>query len=308
MKSRGAPYRSTVLSGPGPIPSRRAFISCIRSHAADRFNRRKLLAWCYVGLAVCSGLLLATQLHGLDSAYPIYFVLILLGVVRSFSGPASRALFPELVPSADFPSAVAWNAMAFQSASILGPALGGLVYAFFRGPAAVYAAAMTAATVAMLCTVSIKARSLARPRGGASLATVLASASGDFIFTGKAENHPGLDFARFVCRIALEEPWRCCPVYAREILHTGPWGLGVLRSAPGAGATLMAILLANRPLRRRLGAVMMWCVAGFGVSSPSSSGLSHSFLLSFASLLLVGANDMVSVVIRSTLLQVKTPD
>jgi hypothetical protein len=97
------------------------------------------------------------------------------------------------------------------------------------------------------------------------------------------------------------------PVYAREILHTGPWGLGILRSAPGVGAGAMAILLAYRPLRRRAGASMLWCVGGFGLATVIF-GISRSFLLSVVSLILVGATDMVSVVIRGTLVQVKTPD
>jgi MFS family permease len=97
------------------------------------------------------------------------------------------------------------------------------------------------------------------------------------------------------------------PVYAREILHTGPWGLGLLRSAPGAGATIMALLLAYRPLRRRVGAIMLWCVAGFGVFTIVF-GISRSLTLSLVALLLVGATDMVSIVVRSTLVQIATPD
>jgi MFS family permease len=97
------------------------------------------------------------------------------------------------------------------------------------------------------------------------------------------------------------------PVYAREILHTGPWGLGLLRAAPGAGATVMAILLAYRPLRRRAGAVMLWCVAGFGVFTIVF-GISRSLTLSLAALVLVGATDMVSIVVRSMLVQIATPD
>src|SRR5438067_1868249 len=97
------------------------------------------------------------------------------------------------------------------------------------------------------------------------------------------------------------------PVYAREILHTGPWGLGLLRSAPGIGAAVMAIVVAHRPLRRRVGAIMFWCVAGFGVFTILF-GLSRSLALSFIALLLTGAADMVSVIIRATLVQIATPD
>src|ERR1700688_4092058 len=111
-------------------------------HAADRFDRRKLLMVCYSGFAVCAGLLLAIAWQGSHGVYPIYAVLVLLGAVRSLTGPVGRALLPQLVPEEHFANAVAWNASVFQGATILGPAVGGLIYAFFRGPAAVYLTAM----------------------------------------------------------------------------------------------------------------------------------------------------------------------
>ena len=110
----------------------------VSGHAADRFDRRKLLTICYGGLAVCSGLLFRVSLSGARSVYPIYLVILLLGVVRAFQGPPSRALLPQLVPEEHFPSAVAWGATFFQAATIVGPAVGGLIYAIFRGPSAVY--------------------------------------------------------------------------------------------------------------------------------------------------------------------------
>src|SRR5579862_3968380 len=111
-------------------------------HAADRFDRRNLMVLSYGGFAACSSLLLAATLLAPQSVRPIYAVLLLLGVVRSFNGTASRALLPQLVPPENFPSAVAWNASTFQTATILGPAIGGLAYALFRGPSAVYAIAL----------------------------------------------------------------------------------------------------------------------------------------------------------------------
>ena len=120
------------------------FLFLVAGHAADRFDRRKLLMLCYGGFAVCSGLLWEIALRGSHRTrfYPIYAVLVLLGVVRSFSGPVSRALLPQLVPEEHFPNAVAWNASVFQGATILGPAVGGLIYAFFRGPSVVYVTAI----------------------------------------------------------------------------------------------------------------------------------------------------------------------
>ena len=111
------------------------FLFLISGHMADRFDRRYLLLMCYAGFAVCSGLLLEISRHGNPSVHAIYGVLVLLGVVRSFSAPAGRSLMPQLVPETVFPSAVAWNASVFQGATIMGPVLGGLIYALFRGPA-----------------------------------------------------------------------------------------------------------------------------------------------------------------------------
>src|SRR5580700_8186304 len=121
-------------------------------HAADRFDRRRLLIICYAGFALCSGLLLGFSLRAAHSVYPIYGVVVLLGTVRSFNFPTTRALLPQLVPEEHFPNAVAWNSSVFQGATILGPSVGGLLYAFFRGPTAVYATAMATAIIAMVFT------------------------------------------------------------------------------------------------------------------------------------------------------------
>src|ERR1700690_3598151 len=129
----------------------------VAGHVTDRFDRRKLLTLCYVGFALSSALLLVVTLneealHRAGSVTPIFAILFLVGAVRSFSMPASRALLPQLVPEEQFQSAVAWNSGIFQGANILGPAIGGLLYAFFHGPAAVYATALTAGIVAALVT------------------------------------------------------------------------------------------------------------------------------------------------------------
>src|SRR5690242_7664673 len=118
------------------------FLFLVSGQVADRFDRRHVLLVCYGGFAICSGLLLEITWRGVPSVHAIYLVLVLLGMVRSFNGPAGRALLPQLVPEQHFPSAVAWNASVFQSATIMGPVVGGLIYAAFRGPAAVYATAM----------------------------------------------------------------------------------------------------------------------------------------------------------------------
>jgi MFS family permease len=274
----------------------------VSGHAADLFDRRNVLAWCYLGFAICSALLMAIAWHGSRSVHPIYLVLLRLGVVRSFNGPAAQAIVPQLVPVEHFPQAVAWSASTRTGATILGPCLGGLIYAFFHGPATVYATAMITSFAALLATLRIQARGRPVGREPVSLTTILAGLR--YIWQQKIIlGAISLD----LFAVLLGGAVALLPVYAREILNTGPWGLGVLRSAPGLGAGLMAALLAHRPLRRRAGPIMLGCVAGFGVFTIVF-GLSRNLWLSLASLLLVGATDMVSVIVRSTLVQLRTRD
>ena len=278
------------------------FLFLISGHAADRFNRRRLLILCYAGFAVCSALLLAVSSRRLASVYPIYVVLVLLGVVRSFNGPVSRSLLPQLVPEQHFPNAVAWNSSIFQTATILGPALGGLVYALFRRASPVYATALLVSVAAVISTLRIELRTKALPREEVNWTTVLAG----FRYIWREKIILG-SISLDMFAVLLGGSVALLPVYAREILHTGPWGLGLLRSAPGVGAAVMAVLLAHRPLRRHVGATMLWCVAGFGVFTILFA-LSRNIVLSMIALLLVGATDMVSVIIRGTVVQLGTPD
>jgi MFS family permease len=283
------------------------FLFLLAGHAADRFDRRKLLTWCYAGYGLSSALLLAVTLrfealHRTETVLPIFAILFLVGVVRSFSMPTSRALLPQLVPEEHFQSAVAWNSGIFQCATILGPALGGLVYAVAHGPTLVYAFALCAGTVSVLTTLKIQIQSKPRPREPFTTQTVLAGFR--YLWTHKLVlGSISLD----LFAVLLGGAVALLPVYAKEILRTGPWGLGLLRSAPGIGAGLMAFLIAYQPIRRRAGAMMLWCVAGFGVFTIVF-GLSRSLVLSLISLVLVGASDMVSVVVRGVLIQLDTPD
>ncbi|HWG58406.1 MAG TPA: MFS transporter [Candidatus Acidoferrales bacterium] len=274
----------------------------VSGHVADRMDRKRMLMVCYAAFAVCSGLLFVLGARGIRTAGPIYAVLVLVGVVRAFNGPAVRALLPHVAPGEYFASAVAWNATVFQAATILGPALGGLIYAFARGPAAVYATAMCGGCAAAAIVAGISVRERVRETQPATWQTVMAGLR--FIHREKLIlGSISLD----LFAVLLGGAVALLPVYAREILKTGPWGLGLLRSAPGLGAAVMAVLLAYRPLRRRAGATMLWCVAAFGVFTIVF-GLSRNIAVSMAALVLVGAADMVSVVIRATLVQVGTPD
>jgi len=273
----------------------------VSGHAADRIARRKLMMACFGAFAICSASLLWVQRGGVHTARPIYAILVALGVARAFSGPATRALVPLLVPAEQFPSAVAWEASLVQTGTVLGPAAGGLLYALFRGPAVVYATAMATAIAAIVFAAGIQARGPLAPRD-VNMRSVLTGLH--YIWRHKVIlGSVSLD----LFAVLLGGAVALLPVYASDILRTGPWGLGLLRAAPGAGAAVMAVLLANRPLRRKAGAAMLWCVAGFGAFTVVF-GVSRSFALSLVALLLVGASDMVSVVTRGTLVQLSTPD
>jgi MFS family permease len=274
----------------------------ISGHASDRFERRNVLSACYAGYAVCFALLLALSRRGVPSIAPIYIVLVMIGIVRSFNGPASRSILPQLVPQEHFANAVAWNATIFQAATVLGPSFGGIVYAAFRGPSAVYVIAMGTAIGATVTTFRIKPEVKARPREPMNLKTLFAGLR--FIRNNKLIlGAISLD----LFAVMLGGAVALLPVYAREILHTGPWGLGLLRTAPGVGATLMAILLAHWPLRGNSGPKLLWAVAGFGMFTIIF-GLSRSLTASLIALVLLGASDMISVIIRATLTLLATPD
>jgi MFS family permease len=274
----------------------------VSGHASDRFERRHVLSACYAGFAVCFALLLILAQRGVHSVTSIYVVLILLGVVRSFNGTASRSILPQLVPEEHFPNAVAWNATTFQTATILGPSFGGILYALFHGPSVVYAAATLTAIGALISTFRIKPELTARRREPMTFKTAFAGLR--YIWREKLIlGAISLD----LFAVLLGGAVALLPVYAREILHTGPWGLGLLRTAPGVGAAVMAVALAHRPLRGRSGPTLLWSVAGFGVFTIIF-GVSRSLVLSLIALFLLGASDMISVIIRATLVQLGTPD
>ena len=282
------------------LPSILLFL--VAGHVADRFDRRWVVICCYCGSALCAGSLLALTIRGVHKVYPIYAVLVLLGVVRCFNGPVSRSLLPQLVPEKDFVNAVAWASTIFQCAVVLGPSLGGIVYAASRGPAAVYALSLAAATAAALSTSQIKVQPVTRLLEPMNWKTTLAGLH--YIWREKLIlGAISLD----LFAVLLGGSIALLPVYAREILETGPWGLGILRSAPAAGAACMAIFIAHKPFGRRAGSIMLWCVAGFGVATILF-GLSRSLALSLLALFLVGATDMVSVIVRQMFIQVDTPD
>jgi MFS family permease len=274
----------------------------VAGHAADRIPRKRIIVLCFAGFAICSTLLLIFTMRGLHSVRPIYITLVLIGIVRAFNGPAGQAFLPLLVPEEHFPNAVAWGSSFFQAATIFGPTIGGILYGLSGGPEIVYGIAAAAFVIGVVLISFIRIAAVQRPRGAASLQSVLAGFH--YVFENKLVlGAISLD----LFAVLLGGAVALLPVYAREILNVGPWGLGVLRSAPGVGAVIMAVVLAHRPLQKRAGATMLWCVAGFGVFTIVF-GLSHNIFLSLMSLLFIGALDMVSVIVRSTMVQLATPD
>ena len=274
----------------------------ISGHVSDRFQRRNVLSACYAGYAMCFALLLMLTARSAPSISSIYVVLVLIGIVRSFNSTASRAILPQLVPEEHFPNAVAWNATIFQTATILGPALGGIIYAVFHGPSAVYLIAMITSAGATISSFRIRPEVKPRPREPMTLKTVFA---GLHFIRSKKIILGAISLDLFA--VLLGGAVALLPVYAREILHTGPWGLGLLRTAPGVGAAIMAVFLAHWPLRGRSGPTLLWAVAGFGIFTIIF-GISRNLVVSLLALLLLGASDMISVIIRATLTQLATPD
>src|SRR6516162_3600049 len=257
----------------------------LAGHAADRFNRRNIVTLCYAGLGLASTALFVLTITGSRSVHAIYAALTLVGVVRSFNGAAGQSMVPQLVPEEHFPNAVAWAQTVFNTATILGPALVGLSYAVFRGPAAVYASSMAAAAISVLAMTRVRLNPAKREPTEISLTTLFAG----FRFIWEKKLILGL-ISLDLFAVLLGGAVALLPVYARDILHAGPWTLGILRSAPAVGAVAMAMLLAHRPLRRHAGITMLWSVAGFGVFTIVF-GLSRNLVVSILSLLLVGAAD-----------------
>jgi MFS family permease len=269
---------------------------------ADRFPRQRILEACCGGFALCSLLLLGLTWRGFSSVFPIYGVLLLNGIVRAFNGPAAQAFLPLLVPVEFFPKAVAWNSSIFQAATIAGPVAGGLLYGWTGSPALAYGCAAIEYLGALLMLAAIRVRTAEGRRPAASYGMALEGLR--YIRRNKMIlGAISLDLFAVLMGGAVA----LLPVYAREILKIGASGLGLLRSAPGVGAVIMAAAVTHWPLRRHAGAIMLWCVFGFGVFTVVF-GLSRNVALSLVALVLIGACDMVSVIVRHTLVQLSTPD
>ena len=274
----------------------------VAGHAADRVPRRSIVLACMSAFSLASLLLLIFSLRGIRQVYPIYLVLLLNGAARAFGQPATQALLPTLLDEKHFANAVAWSGSLFRVANILGPIAGGLLYGFSRTPVPVYALAVITYLVSLFMTSRIRMTAAAPPRAPASLSMVL----GGFRYVWSNKLILGA-ISLDLFAVLLGGAVALLPVYASDVLKVGAAGLGILRCAPGVGAVVSAIALAHRPLGRRQGTVMLWCVFGFGLFTIVF-GLSHNLVVSLLALALTGTFDMVSVVVRSTMVQLGTPD
>ncbi|PHP68492.1 MFS transporter [Zhengella mangrovi] len=268
--------------------------------AADRYGRRLVMGLAILLEAVCAGTILMLTLEGLSSATPIFVILAVFGVARAFFGPASSALVANLVPPRDFANAIAWNSSAWQTATIVGPVAGGLLYG--AGAWAAYGLAAVFMLVAALLTFSIPKPAQHTEREQVTLEAIF----GGFRYIREEKVVLGA-ISLDLFAVLLGGAVALMPVYARDILDLGPWGLGLLRSAPGVGAVAMGLFLAMNPVRDHAGIVMLLAVALFGLMTVLF-GVSVTPWLSIVALALMGAADMISVYIRETLIQLWTPD
>jgi len=269
-------------------------------HHVDGSNRQRvLLAVLGVQCAVAACLAWASW-QGWMGRSALLAASLALGALRTWQMPASQALLPQLVPREQLPRALALSSAALQGAIIAGPALGGLVYA--GGAQAVYGLSALCFAAAGLCVAGIRSRPAATQREPLSWATLLAGLH--FIRTRPVVlGAVSLD----LFAVLLGGATALLPLFARDLLHTEAWGLGLLRSAPAVGALLMSLVLVRWPVQRRSGAWLLGAVAVYGLTMVVF-GLSTSLWLSMAALAASGAADMVSVVIRQSLVQLATPD
>ena len=269
-------------------------------HAADQYDRRTVYG---VALAA-QGVALAVLAFGSWGHWlgvpGIYGLVALMGATRAFQGPATQALLPALVPEGMVPKAIAWVTAAFQTATIVGPSIGGLLYAF--GAGVPYATAAALALVGALFVALMRQERTVRPRQPATLKSLF---SGIHFIRHNPVVLGSVSLDLFA--VLLGGATALLPAYARDVLKIGVWGLGILRSAPAIGALAMTVVLARRPPQRQVGTKMFAAVIAFGLATVVF-GLSHSVILSFGALVVLGAADTISVVIRSSLVQLQMPD
>jgi MFS family permease len=276
-------------------------------HLADRIDRKKILIWAQVEF-ILAGLALAALSYWRGPVALVYAVLLTRGAAQAYNNPARQALLPRLVPTEIFGNAVTWASSAFQIAAVVGPGLGGITIALEGGATGTYIISTVLTVLYLIALTQIRAsggvssEAEGRPREKMTLESLAA----------------GLRFVRDtkvvlaaitldLFAVLLGGATALLPIFAKDILHVGPDGLGWLRAAPSVGALMTALTIAHRPAMRRTGPTLLFAVAGFGIATVVF-GLSKSFWLSIVMLFVLGALDGISMIIRSTLVQLRTPD
>ncbi len=267
---------------------------------ADRFGRRLIMGLSSLLEAACAIALLVLTMHGFAGPGPIFATLAVFGIARAFFGPASSSLVANLVPPEDFANAIAWNSSAWQTATIIGPVGGGLLYGL--SPGAAYGTATVLMVLSALLVMSIPKPAQRSETDKPTLVTLFAG----FGYIRRQKVVLGA-ISLDLFAVLLSGATALLPVYARDILELGPWGLGMLRAAPSVGAIVVALWLAGHPIRDRAGVMMFVAVVLWGAMT-TVFGASTIVWLSIAMLALMGAADMVSVYVRETLIQLWTPD
>ena len=283
-------------------------------HIADRFDRRRVLL-CTYSIQFLSSLLLLWLAHSNAGVWPIYGALFLIGTGRAFGGPAGTSLIPHLVPEQYFVNAVTWGGAIFQFANVTGPALGGILFTipvglllghltsaqWLEGAGIVYLFNLAALLWTLVMLTMLRVRPGRMEKRAASLRVVLAG----FEYVSRTRMLLGsISLDLFV--MLLGGAVALMPIFAHEILHAGPRGLGLLRAAPAAGSVLMSVLLARFPMKRHAGRRLFLAVSIFGAATVAF-GFSHWMWLSLVALFVSGAADAVSVIVRGSLVQLATP-
>lgn len=281
-------------------------VSLYAGHVADVVQRKKIILFCVTTLLACSSALLAftfapETFFGLYGVVPIYLVIFLSGIARGFLSPAYFSFMPQLVPRDLYTNAVTWNSTLWETATIAGLALGGVLYIFGVKAAYTIDVALTLLGLSLLAMIGNKSLPEATTEEGVAEKI---KAGLRFVFHNKLIlSAISLDLfaVLFGGAVAL------LPIFAAEVLHVGSVGLGVLRASPSIGALLMAFYITHNPIEKNTGKILLYCVAGFGICMILFA-LSTNFWLSLFILVLSGGFDCISVIIRSTLLQTKTPE
>lgn len=275
-------------------------LTLVVGHVADRFDRRKIVFLCQIIEAAIAVLLLLGNLAGWLGRDQILVAAAIFGACRAFEGPSSSALLPQLVPKAILQQAIAWSTSAGQTAQILGPSLGGLLFSV--GPAFVYVTAAIALLVAGFLTFLIHMEQSIRKLEPLSISSIFSG----MVFIYRRPIILGT-ISLDLFAVLLGGATALMPIFAQDILHAGPWALGVMRTAPAVGALVMSIVLAYFPLKKAFGSTLFGALFVFGLATMLFA-LSTNLLISLVALLFIGASDVVSVVIRSSLVQLQTPD